>query len=440
MADDTLRERYTFGNQHESRSADLVTGRQARLSRHRWWCVVVVTANLGFWGVDALHELVTRGLFAVLGVDWARFWGAARAFSVVPASGYHLTAIASFMQPLVHYAHRQAGGIRVGPAPYPPLFLKLFDIFTLPSPPLGFLFWTALNVGLAVFVARQLARRISKDSTWLVTLLLLSAFPLMMELFVGQVVVLLLACLLQAVTDLEQGHEFRAGIWTGLLVLKPQYAVCLIAVCLWKRRTSALAGIATGAAILIVGSLAVGGDDGLIAYMRLLITAYPSYTGNIGIDPSGMLGWRSLILTLLPRLGAIPSLGVVALLSLLSLGLLPLIWRGEWEPTSHRFARQLLATFAITLLVAYHSQPHGAALLIVPGSLVVADASAPPAASWLLVGTLAAAPLLGIISAIVVGDLSLVGLVLNAVLIAVIAAVAPWQEDGVRPVPELAAG
>lgn len=388
----------------------------------RNWLLPVIVLNLAFWFINALHEWFVRGLFVVVGVDWARFWGASRAFShVSPAAAYRLPEIATFMQPLVQYYQPDVGAVRVGPAPYPPIFLKIFEIFTLPPSPIGFLLWTALNILLAVYVVYRLAKRFPAASRIQVALLMLSTFPLMMAFFVGQMVVLLLVCVMQAVEDFTNGREFRAGLWTGLLVLKPQYAFCLFFVYVIKRRASALAGSAVSAAAIVVGSLAVGGFGGVIAYVRMLFNAYPAYAGGTAIDPRGMIGWRSLVITIFPHLSTISSLLLVGVLSLLTIALLPLIWRGPWDPSSERFLRQLAATLAITLLVAYHSQPHGAALLLVPCALLLAHPNASSATLRnLLTGAAALMPVIGIVSAFTVGNLSLVSLFISFVLIALV--------------------
>ena len=388
----------------------------------RRWRSLTIIANLVFWLVNGVHELVVRGLFLDLGVDWARFWGAARAFNTIaPSAAYQLPEIASFMQPLVRYARPATAGVRVGPAPYPPIFLEFFGLFTISSPRVGFFLWTALSVGLALVVFHRLAQRFHPASRWPVTLVLLSSFPLMMAFFVGQVVVLLLVCIMQAVTEFERGREFRAGLWTGLLVLKPQYAFCFVLIYAFKRRASALAGFVSGAAMIGLGSFAVGGFGGLIGYARMLVTNYPAYAGGTAIDPRGMIGWRATVLTFLPNLSTHASLALVAGLSMLTVAALPLIWRGPWDPASDRFASQLAATFAVTLLVAYHSQPHGATLLLVPCSLVIARETGHAGIRRLMIAAVGLAPVLGLISVIAVGNLSFVSMAITGVLIALLA-------------------
>ncbi len=395
----------------------------------RHWRVIVIVVNFAFWFFNALHEWFVRGIFVVIGVDWSRFWGASRAFEQAgPSPAYKLPDIARFMQPLVGYYRPAVGEVRVGPAPYPPIFLKLFEVFTLPSPPVGFLLWTALSVVLALYVVRRLAARFQTGSEWQVALLLLSTFPLMMALFVGQVTLLLFVCVMQAVSDFDRGREFRAGFWTGLLVLKPQYAFCLFIVYVIKRRTAAASGFVAGGITILIGSLAVGGVGGMVAYVQMLFADYPAYAGGVAIDPRAMIGWRSLVITFFPHLSTVSSLLIVGILSVATLALLPAIWSGPWDPTSKRFLRQLTATLAITLLVAYHSQPHGATLLLVPGALLLARPNASFVTRNLLAGAVAVMPILGIISAFTVGNLMLVSLFMSGVLIALV--VVLMQQDG----------
>jgi hypothetical protein len=390
-------------------------------SLHRLGITVIILANLGLWLGNGIHEWAVRGLFAVMGVDWGRFWGAARAFEhVSPTAAYQLPAIAAFMQPLATYSHSGIEAVRVGPAPYPPIFLALFDLFTEPSPPLGFALWTVMNLALAVLALRSVAAECAPQNRWRVTLLLVSAFPLMMELYVGQVEVILLVCLMLALREFERGHATRGGIWIGLMVLKPQYVVCLLLVLVLKRRRAELIGSAIGAGAILVSSLVVGGIGGFVAYLRLLITDYPAYKGAIAINPHGMIDWRTVLLTLAPGAPHALGLTLLAILSLLTVALLPLIWHGRWEPGNARFDRQMTATLIVTLLVAYHSQPHGAALLLAPAGLMIARGSAPRPVSLLLVGMLAVAPPIGLASALLVGNLTLISLTMIVVLVAVL--------------------
>jgi hypothetical protein len=389
--------------------------------RRESWMWLIILSNLVFWAAHAIHELWVRGLFVVLGGDWASFWGATQAYErIAPVAGYRLSAIAAATHPLSAYTHDGPRGARIGPVPYPPVFLDFFSLFTAPAPIAGYLLWTGASAVVALLVFKRLASRANAKRPWSNALFLLSSFPVMMALFVGQVVSILLVCILLAVLDFQDGHELRGGIWVGLLALKPQYAPCLVLVILMKRRWAALAGIGLGGSAILVGSLITGGMAGVVAYGRELVTAYPSYAGTPGVDPRGQLSWRSMVAMLLPGLGNGWSLALVATLSILTVIALPLLWRGPWNPQSDDFALKFMATLAVTLLVAYQSQPHGAALLLIPGVLVFSQPRARAAFRRLFETAIAVAPWLGLVSALTLGNLWLVSLAITGLLVAVI--------------------
>lgn len=342
--------------------------------------------NALYWIVRIGAEWISEGLFYRIGVDWSRFWGATRAFvHLGPAAGYNLSAIAAQMRPLAAYYGPQAGFVRaleplsvanlqVGPAPYPPIFLALFAPFTWLPPAYGFLAWTAINAAIAAYVVARLSTRLRDEHPWVVPFSLLTFYPLITALHDGQMVILLLAALYLAYDAFERGQDLRAGLWLGLFVLKPQYAPVIVLVLLGKRRWSAIVGIGLTGLVVAAASLAVGGLGGCLAYVRMLLDDYPNYAGALAIDPTLMISWRALVINLLPGLGSAAGLVLMGLLSLASLTVLPVVWRGSWQPRSPRFARQMTATMIVTLLVAYHSQLHGAVLLMVPGVVMLACA------------------------------------------------------------------
>ena len=376
----------------------------------RFWISLAVAGNLVFWTVAVVHELVFRGLFPVLGVDWSRFWGAAQAFNTLgPRAAYQLTTIHHGMEPLARFTPLGDAGVRVGPVPYPPIFVAFFSIFTMPPAPLGYVAWTLFSLTLIAVSAVRLTRVAGIGSTFTVLALLLGTFPLLMSLFSGQVVVLLLVFLTESLIALLAGKELLAGWWAGLLLLKPQYAVCLLLVFLFKRRWSAVLGAVLAGMTLLVTSLAVGGLDGLIGYVSILMNLYPRYQGNVAISPAGMISWRAILVTFLPQLGATAGLVLTAILTLATLATLPFLWRGRWRFDATYLAPRLLGTFCVTMLVAYHSQIHGAALLAVPAIVLGGRALWSNRARQLLIGYLVVAPLLGLISALTQRDLALVG-------------------------------
>ncbi len=90
---------------------------------------------------------------------------------------------------------------------------------------------------------------------------------------------------------------------------------------------------------------------------------------------------------------------VTAFLSVLTVGLLPLVWRGEWAPRKPRFSVQMLATVMIMMLVSYHNHAHSAALLLIPGIAVAAEDVNPPFLAAILVAMLVAPTLIYFLTA-----------------------------------------
>ena len=379
-----------------------------------------IAINVVFWVVQTAIEWSRFGLFYVLGVDWSRFWGAAKAFiHAGPSSGYDLTAIAHYMQPFYsYYASNIADmALKVGPAPYPPIFLAIFAPFTVPPPPIGFLLWTAANLLLAFPVARSLAAHFPANQRRLMTALLLLFYPFGMALFVGQMVIILLFAFWRGYLALEEGGDLRAGAWFGLLLMKPQYAATLMLVLLVKRRWSAIGGAIASGFGLLVTSLAVGGVSGVIAYVRMILIDYPNYSGGLAISPQGMISWRALVLNMEPDVSKIPGLVLTAVLSVISLVMLAIIWRGDWNPNVPRFHNQMLATMLVSLLVAYHSQVHGAVLLMVPGALIAARETSESFLKKIMVVSVFAPPFVIAVSAIVQGNAGMVSLLFLPLMI-----------------------
>lgn len=384
--------------------------------RRPWFLPALVGLNLVFWLAYSVDDWLRRGLYSGLGLDFSRFWAAALVFRRSPASAYRLSSIATAMAPLARYSRLGAAGVHLGPSPYPPIFLAVFALFTLPASPVGFFLWSLFNVAIGGIACWRLTQHFPLMQRRWITADLVLAYPLMLALFVGQVVAILLFCLTEGMLALDEGQEFRAGLWFGLLTLKPQYLPLLLVFVPVKRRWSVLfGGLASGLG-LALASLAVGGVAGIVAYVRQILTIYPRFAGNLAIDPRLMINWRGLVVTVFPIAPATVGLLLVVALSLATLATLPRLWRGSWDPQSRQFQWQILGTLIVTLLTAYHSEPTGAALLLVPGALLLVRAESTPLARG-LVAWLWLIPLVGIVSGVLVNGLVPVSVTMTMLLV-----------------------
>lgn len=358
------------------------------------------------------------GLFNWVGIDYGLFWAGARAFlKTGPASVYDLEVLTRHVQLLAPYYGPQAPPLQVGPVPYPPIFMLLITPLGLLDAPSSFAIWTLLNLALAVYVVRALASRFSGNS-WLLVAIVVMFFPLGYSLFVGQVTVILLFAFYRAYVAFERGDDLQAGLWSGVLLIKPQYAIFLALVLLYKRRWKAMSGIIVAGLCLLLSSLVLLGPQDLIGYYSSLGYASSYQSGQSIVHPELMISWRGLLVNFAPGLSEMWGLAVTAGLSALTVGALLLIWRGRWEPQSEQFSVRMLAVVLVTLLCSFHSHTHGAALLVVPGMALAAQGGGPPLMQSLMrISLFAPMVVLILMNTFVISSVMLTALMLLALVV-----------------------
>ncbi len=332
---------------------------------------------LGLWS--------SYGLFYAIGVDWAMFWAGARAFFAHgPASVYDLGALRDAIQPLAGYYGPAAPGLKVNPVPYPPLFLLLVAPFTFPAPPLGFLLWTMVNLALSASAVRGMLCRYpsAPRRIGLATLLFL---PVWWSLLVGQPMGLLLFAFYRAYRAFEEERDVSAGLWCGVLLLKPQYAAVLVLLLIFKRRWAAVLGVGLAGTALALSSLVILGLDGLVTFLRSVVGYADGFQAtSYRMSPVEMVSWRGFLAAVAPELAEFSGLALTAVLSALTLGLLAWLWRGSWQPREPRFPLLMLAAVIATLLVGYDVHRQGGALLVVPALALAAQSDRPRWLRWSL--------------------------------------------------------
>ncbi len=250
------------------------------------------------WGRWLVRDWQQQGLFAGIGLDYGFFLAAARAYLAGGAAGlYDQSRIAQAATPMMaFYAQPAAAPLNVAPPVYPPAYFLLFVPLAMLPPPAGWLAWTAANLLAAVAAIRRLTRG-SALAGWWWTAALLGFAPLVAGLRYGQPSGLLLAALAEAQLAFCAGRELRAGLWTGLLLLKPQYAVFLLAMLAWRRRWAALAGAAAVGSAIVLVSLLMLGPGGIGPYVAAVrdAAAFRPPPAAAAHAPGDMISWRGLI-------------------------------------------------------------------------------------------------------------------------------------------------
>lgn len=273
-------------------------------------------------------------------------------------------------------------GSDTGFNPYPnlPSLALLYVPLTFMPIPVAYVIWWAISfASFVVGISLPLRHRKYGRSFAVV---MLSFVAVTTSMFEGQPYGLFLLSFSLSLLALRSGRGFLGGLLLGLFWLKPQYAVLFPLVFLLKRRWRELAGTLVTGAFVGVLSIVLVGMDGVIGFLRLLQDiggfSYP------WVDPWAMVNWRSLLLNLWPSISdeagsvLVLVLGAATVLAALS------VWRGNWDATSPRFARQMLVTVLAVTLASPHSHIHGAAFLLPPLalSLPAVDDDVPAGKMW----------------------------------------------------------
>lgn len=330
------------------------------------------------WGLVIWRRWSLTGLFSWLGTDYGLFHAAADTFRANgPGTVYDLDMLGRYLAPMHSYYDPAMILFKVYPVPYPPIFTLVVMPFSMLPPVAGWLLWMLVNAGLCAYVARDIAKNAAVN-VWSAVPTALLSIPVMVGLLVGQPVGFLLLFFYKAYRALQRGDDLQSGMWIGLLLIKPQLAVGLLFVLLWKRRWRALAGAALTRGTIAISSFAILGVDGLIAFYRTVLghASGPPGFGST-IVATDMISWHGLVSVLGYGMPESQAIALTLLLTVITLAILPVIWRGEWQPRGDRFALQMLATGIVTMLVGYDMHVHGATLLVVPAMILVTRREGP---------------------------------------------------------------
>ena len=291
---------------------------------------------------------------------------------------YDLELVRPFARELMSYYGPNHHGLTLGPGPYPAVYILPFMGLTLFSPPVGFLIWSLVEAALAFAVARGMTARLP-ESGWGLTASAVLFFPICFALFFGQLTMLFLYGFYRAYRSLEGGRDFRAGLWCGALYLKPQYLVFLILVFLLKRRWCALGGVALAGLLVLLGSAAIVGPQGLRDYLATLhsMSGFRDVMPIVAPRIHDQLAWAVGELPAGGRFGCDGTAIDVAAVDPHDRGAtLDLARLVEADQT--RFPIQMLATVIVMMLASYHNHIHSGALLLVPALAAAATQDNPP--------------------------------------------------------------
>ncbi|MCU0488585.1 MAG: DUF2029 domain-containing protein [Anaerolineales bacterium] len=316
--------------------------------------------------------------------------------------GYYATAqiilqhgFAAAYDPQLQQAYQAALPIRcldgtlAGPAldvmvPYLPVFVlallpwQAFDFSA------AYVVWSVINLVVLALYLRFLTARLAVRPGWLRLLQWLVCLPVLANLALGQINVLWVIGLGEFACEMIAGKPGRAGLWSGLLLLKPHVLILLLPGLLAARQWRALAGFGASLSILVGASWALAGVEGL----RGMFSVVSEFAGPEFLSAPAMMNWRALALNLAQVIPGRAAWGIAA--SGMGLTAAWVIWswgRAGRKPFSvESFLFLVLISLAGACAVSWHSNLYMLIGLLVPLLVLDGRDRIPAGLRWLWIG------------------------------------------------------
>jgi Glycosyltransferase family 87 len=226
----------------------------------------------------------------------------------------------------------------------------------------------AVNLALIALCIRMLQPYLPKLEQlwyWLPCATFLCFLPLGLALAAGHNGILLLALLLASAVSFYQEHDFRAGVFLGLTLFRPEFSILIALLFLVWRRWRIVGGFVAASAVCLAISAAITGLAGFESYLR------NAFTWSTEFVPFAISLNGTAHSTVMPNLWCLTTMlghqflsssSLHAITAVLALALL--VWTATRPPN---FALAIL----VVLLVSYHGSIYDTVILILPVAMVM---------------------------------------------------------------------
>jgi len=328
----------------------------------REWLNLALAAIVVYYLAKPAMEVYFGNTYVFLGGDFLSFWSAGwLANQHGFAAAYDPSQLAEIQN---RYIPKPANVEQYQLIPvftfFLPIFLFPFQLLALMPITPAFILWTMLNLFGSILYLVFFLRSVSWNLLLRTLLLMILFWPFYQSLFWGQIGIILLVASGEFLRAFMHSKFWRAGLWLGILLIKPQTLLLILPFLLLQKQWRVLLGFGLVAAFVCLVSLGLLGIEGLGAYLRLYNNAINRFAT---VAPNGMLNWRMIGENLsslgFSRLGwGIAWTGMVVTVLLTFKQFYRLQIRAEEAPQA------FLAIFAATALVSWHFHIHSAIIFL----------------------------------------------------------------------------
>ena len=271
--------------------------------------------------------------------------------------------------------------------PYLPVFVVIFIPLTYIDFTGAYYLWVALNLAALLVYLRHFVSALGGRLSFTHLLQWALCVPLFSNLVLGQMNVFLMVCLGEFLLASIRGRRYLSGIWLGGMLMKPHILILLLPGMLLHKNWKTLLGFTGSGLVILVLSLLLAGWDGVVSSVQLAA----GFAGPLIQTGPAMMNFRALALNLQSVLPAWLAWAVALCGMGLITGLALYLWKRSSPATDLGFLILILATFAATFTITWHS--HFYLLLLLLPLLAVLDSKEIISPTWRW-GWMAGPPLL----------------------------------------------
>jgi len=312
------------------------------------WQNLALASVLFFYVLQVGFDLITHNICGNLAVDYCAYWSTGKLISQNGyAEMYNVNLLTGFQKNIYPES------FDVVPFPYLPVFAIPFQLLSLLNLNTSFFVWTLIN--LVGFIAYLIffVKEITKITlTHKLTLLIILSLPVFWNLFLGQVNIWLGICAGEFIREIHSNKPFRAGLWLGGLLLKPQVLVLIIPILLLQRKIKILSGFITSSIVILLISFGLIYVKGTLGLINLLLG---SATGGAASYPLIMMNWRMLGMHLVSFTSPIIGWSAIIVGTIVTIFATLYFFRKPIQKDFEKTVIALLGIFAATGAVTWHA-------------------------------------------------------------------------------------
>ena len=331
----------------------------------RGWENLALAAMVTFFILRIGFAFINTGICGNLAFDYCAYWSAGKIINERGiADIYDLDILSQFQKNIYPQANSSSIPFTPVEIPYLPIFVLPFQFLSLINLPFSFLVWTLINLIGFILYLRFFSKNVAGYSlSFRFILMIILSLPVFINLYKGQVNIWLCICEGEFIRAAISDKPFRAGLWLGGWLLKPQLLVLIIPFLLIKRSIKVLSGFIASTIAVLVISFSFINTNGFLSLKNILLE---SAGGGASSNPMIMVNWRMLGWHIASLTSSTIGWVIIIIGSLLTVCATLVFFRKRIPPDPTRFAIALLGIFAATCVVTWHTHLHMSIILIPP--------------------------------------------------------------------------